>query len=180
MTTNTQTSKFLSLLLRHQPEVIGLTIDHQGWADVDELIAKANATGRTTLTRAEIEQVVATNPKQRFDLSPDGQRIRANQGHSIDVDLELESVEPPATLFHGTATRFLEPIMAQGLVKRSRQHVHLSADKETASMVGTRHGKLAMLHVDASAMRAAGHEFFLSKNNVWLTDHVPAEFLTCQ
>lgn len=180
MTTNTRTSKFLSLLLRHQPEAIGLTIDPQGWADVDELIAKANATGRNSLTRAEIEQVVATNPKQRFDLSSDGRRIRANQGHSIDVDLQLESVEPPATLFHGTATRFLEPIMAQGLVRRSRQHVHLSADRDTASTVGTRHGKLAMLQVDAAAMHAAGHEFFLSKNNVWLTDHVPAEFLTCQ
>jgi len=176
--TSTRTSKFLSLLLRHKPETIGLSLDEGGWADIDELIEKANATGKHQLNRAEINDVVATNAKQRFILSEDGNRIRANQGHSINVDLGLEPVEPPPVLFHGTATRFVDAITADGLVKQNRQHVHLSLDAETASNVGVRHGKLAMARVDAAAMHTAGHEFFCSENGVWLADHVPAQYVT--
>lgn len=170
-------SKLLSLILRHQPELIDLKLDGAGWADLDELIDKLNAKNKTDLTRSDIAEVVATSDKQRFRLSDDGTRIRANQGHSIDIDLELEAVEPPAFLYHGTATRFVPSIMEHGLSKRERHHVHLSAERATAEAVGTRHGKLAMLLVDAPAMHRAGHEFFISANGVWLTDHVPPQHL---
>lgn len=171
-----ETSKFLSLLLRHSPETIGLQLDRHGWAEITELIERANATGNE-LNRALIDHVVVTNPKQRFSISDDGQRIRANQGHSIEVDLEFEPMVPPAMLFHGTATRFLEPIMEQGLSKQSRQHVHLAADRDTAVNVGGRHGKPIVLTVNAAAMHDAGYEFFRSANGVWLTDALPAAFL---
>ena len=120
---------------------------------------------------------MATNPKRRFSISDDGDRIRANQGHSIDVDLQFEPMAPPAVLFHGTATRFVESILTKGLIRQSRQHVHLSAEEATAVDVGGRHGKPVVLAVDALAMSEVGHEFFRSANGVWLTDHVPAEFL---
>ena len=179
-TPNTRrTSKFLSLILRHRPELVDLQLDAHGWADVGELVTKVNKKNGTHLARSDIEHVVATSDKQRFQLSADGQQIRANQGHSIEVDLELEPVEPPAVLYHGTATRFAESIMKHGLAKRQRHHVHLSADLDTAEAVGKRHGKLAMFLVDAAGMHQGGHEFFVSANGVWLTDHVPAEFLTC-
>lgn len=173
----TSTSKFLSLLLRHQPEVIGLELDSNGWAEVDELIRLANTDRPNQLDRELIEIVVSTNAKQRFVLSEDGERIRANQGHSIEVDLGLTPVAPPPKLFHGTASRFLDSIMAQGLRKQSRQHVHLSDDLATATNVGTRHGSPCVLIVDAAAMHAAGHEFFQSANEVWLTDVVPPQYL---
>ncbi len=166
-------SKFLSFVLRHKPEAIGLVLDHEGWAEVSEIIAKADM----PITQAEIEEAVATSDKQRFALSEDKQRIRANQGHSIKVELGLEAVAPPARLFHGTATRFVEPILAAGLLKQARQHVHLSADLETASKVGVRHGKLAIIEVKALDMHQQGHHFYLSKNGVWLVEHVPASFL---
>ena len=171
-------SKFLSLVLRHQPELVDLDVDPQGWVRIDQLITNTNARGKISLSRASIEETVASNDKQRFALSEDGTRIRANQGHSISIDLALEPVEPPAVLFHGTATRFLGLIHAQGLTKQNRQHVHLSADELTASAVGVRHGKLAMLRVDAAAMHDSGHEFFRSDNGVWLTDHVPPTYLS--
>lgn len=173
-----RTSKFLSLLLRHRPETIGLELDRNGWAAVDELIRLANAhDSRNALDRELIEQVVATNNKKRFVISDDGQRIRANQGHSVEIDMEFEAVTPLSELFHGTATRFLDSIMETGLEKRSRQYVHMSADSTTAIDVGGRHGKPIVLVVDAAAMAAAGHEFYRSANGVWLTDHVPAQFL---
>ncbi|MCL4115479.1 UNVERIFIED_CONTAM: hypothetical protein GTU68_033887 [Idotea baltica] len=175
-----KTSKFLSLILRHQPELIDLHLDEYGWAELDDLIDKVNAKNGMSVSRVEIEQIVATSDKQRFQLSEDGNRIRANQGHSIKVNLELFPVDPPAVLYHGTATRFLESILEHGLTKRQRHHVHLSSERATAEAVGTRHGKLAMLVVDAAAMYGDGHEFFVSANGVWLTGAVPAKYLTRQ
>lgn len=170
-------SKFLSLVLRHKPEVIGLTLDGNGWANVDELIRLANDHG-TRLTRPLLERVVAENDKKRFSLSEDGQQIRASQGHSIDVDLALPPAVPPDLLYHGTAVRFVDSIRATGLHSGSRQHVHLSLDVTTATKVGQRHGKPIVLTVRAGEMAAAGHTFFLSANGVWLTDHVPLQFIS--
>lgn len=172
----TKTSKFLSLVLRHEPEAIGLSLDENGWADIDELIRLANADGKP-VTRALIDEVVRDNDKQRFAISADGARIRANQGHSIEVDLALTALEPPATLYHGTATRFAKSIRNIGLVKQSRQHVHLSSDPDTATQVGSRHGKALVLSIRAGDMHARGLSFFQSENGVWLTDAVAPEFI---
>jgi putative RNA 2'-phosphotransferase len=169
-------SKFLSLVLRHKPEHIGLTLDEAGWASVEELIQGASNKG-FHLTPELIAEVVAKNDKQRFSLSADGNRIRANQGHSIPVDLKLEPVEPPGVLFHGTATRFLDSILKNGLKPGSRQHVHLSPDEATAIKVGQRHGKPVVLQIDSSSMQADGHVFYRSENNVWLTLHVPIKYI---
>ncbi len=171
-----KTSKFLSLILRHKPEAISLDLDEYGWANIDELIALSKGNGHS-INQSLIQRVVETNDKQRFSISEDGQFIRANQGHSISVDLELEPIQPPDTLFHGTATRFLESIFEQGLVKKNRQHVHLSAARETAINVGKRHGKPSILLIDAQAMHKNHYKFYLSKNRVWLTDHVPIDFI---
>jgi len=168
------TSKMLSKTLRHDPARVGLTLDAQGWVGVDELLAAFAARGRH-ITRAELAEVVEGNDKRRFTI--DGDRIRANQGHSIEVDLALDPAEPPALLFHGTATRNLDAILAEGLVRGRRHHVHLSADTDTAVRVGTRHGVPVVLTVLAGMMAAEGHEFFLSANGVWLAEHVPAEYL---
>ena len=172
-----RTSKFLSLILRHQPEKIGLSLDGEGWADIDDLLAKMAAHGRR-LSREELDEVVANNNKKRFACSGDGLRIRASQGHSISIDLALEPVEPPAVLYHGTVERFLSSIESEGLVPGSRQHVHLSADVETATIVGKRRGRPIILEVDAAAMAQAGHRFYQSANGVWLTDRVPPEFVS--
>ncbi len=172
----TKTSKFLSLLLRHQPETIGLTLDECGWANIEELISLSNQ-NKHRLDAQLIQRVVGTNNKQRFSISDDGRFIRANQGHSITVDLELEAKQPPEILFHGTATRFIDSIFEQGLTKRNRQHVHLSSERETATNVGKRHGKPAILCIQAEQMHNNGYEFFLSKNKVWLTEHVPIKFI---
>ncbi|MGH8082546.1 MAG: RNA 2'-phosphotransferase [Lysobacter sp.] len=173
---HTKTSKFLSLVLRHEPETIGLTLDANGWADIEELIDLANAAGKP-VTRELIDEVVRDSDKQRFAISEDGLRIRANQGHSVDIDLGLEPLAPPATLYHGTATRFAKSIRKLGLVKQSRQHVHLSLDEETATKVGVRHGKPLLLRIRAGEMHAQGIAFFRSNNGVWLTDAVAAEFI---
>ena len=172
-----KTSKFLSLVLRHKPEAIALSLDDNGWADVEELIRLANNAGQR-LTRPLLEQVVADNDKKRFAFSEDGQRIRASQGHSIEVDLALPPAEPPELLYHGTASRFVQSIRAEGLHSGNRQHVHLSLDVDTATKVGQRHGKPVVLIVHAGKMSAAGHKFFLSANGVWLTERVPVEFLS--
>ncbi len=169
-------SKYLSLVLRHKPHVIDLTLDPQGWAYVSELIAKSSL--KLPLTEALIKQVVATNNKQRFSLSDNGQRIRANQGHSIKVDLNLSPKEPPPTLYHGTATRFLSSILKEGLRRGRRHHVHLSKDRKTATAVGQRHGKPIVLQVASGEMHQQGFEFFLSENCVWLTEIVPPAFLS--
>lgn len=165
-------SKFLSLILRHKPETINLKLDENGWADVDELIAKSK---NIKLTKELINEVVRDNDKQRFIIEEN--KIRANQGHSIEVDLELKAVTPPDILYHGTATRFLDSIMQTGLSKQARQHVHLSQELETATAVGKRHGKLVILEVDAKKMFDEGFEFYLSENGVWLTDVVGVRFL---
>jgi putative RNA 2'-phosphotransferase len=170
-------SKFLSLVLRHQPESIGLVLDAQGWADVDDLIARA-AAAEAVFSRAELEQVVATSDKKRFTISGDGLRIRAAQGHSVAVELGLTPREPPPVLFHGTATRFVDAIMARGLTPQSRQHVHLSLDEATALNVGRRHGQPIIFRVDAAAMHRTGMVFYVADNGVWLTDHVQPEYLT--
>ncbi len=171
-----QLSKFLSLILRHKPEALDITLDPNGWADVQEILEKMNNRGlKVDLDR--IEHVVANNNKKRFILTEDRQRIRANQGHSVAIDMEFESIQPPDLLFHGTATRFLDSILEKGLLKGNRQHVHLSADKDTAVMVGKRHGKPVVLTVDTQQMWAEGHEFYLSENKVWLTDHVPIQYI---
>ena len=172
----TQISKFLSYVLRHKPDAVGITLDDAGWVEVPTLLAAAAAHG-TPFTRDELDHVVATNDKKRFAFSDDNLRIRASQGHSVNVDLELPAATPPEFLYHGTATRFLDSIRKTGLQKMQRQHVHLHHDLVTASAVGTRHGKLAMLRIRSGDMHRAGHRFFLSANGVWLTDSVPFEFI---
>lgn len=169
-------SKFLSLVLRHQPEAVGLTLDAGGWVDVDELMAACARKGRR-FSRAELDHVVATNNKKRFAFSADGRRIRASQGHSVPVELGLEPADPPEVLFHGTAAATLPLILVEGLRPMSRQDVHLSADVETAVRVGSRHGRPVVLAVDAAALAAEGHVFRISANGVWLTDRVPPERL---
>lgn len=172
---NKKTSKFLSLVLRHDPAKIGLTLDDQGWANIAELLEKAPI--HLGLSRDVLDDVVANNEKKRFRISADGTRIRASQGHSVRIDLNLKPAVPPDVLYHGTATRFLESIMEEGLKPGARNHVHLSLDLETANRVGQRHGKPVVLIVDAKRMAADGFEFFLSDNTVWLTVRVPANYL---
>jgi len=172
----TQRSKFLSLILRHQPELVGITLDAQGWVDVEVLLA-ACARQRRRFTRAELDELVATSPKRRFAYSDDGRRIRASQGHSVDVELGYTPSTPPDVLYHGTVALALPAIREGGLLKMSRHHVHLSADRATAENVGGRRGAPIILRVDAAAMHAAGHAFCKSANGVWLTDHVPPAFI---
>ena len=169
------TSKFLSLLLRHKPQLVGLELDEHGWADVDELIRRVRR--KRPLDRATLEQIVATDDKQRYSFSADGKLIRANQGHSIPVDVELAELEPPPILYHGTGEKFSSSIIAQGLLKMSRLYVHLSSDIDTATKVGRRHGKPKIFLVDSGKMFADGYKFFRSVNGVWLTEHVPAIYL---
>ncbi|WP_405599784.1 RNA 2'-phosphotransferase [Streptomyces sp. NBC_01410] len=167
-------SKYLSKHLRHQPERIGITLDENGWVAVEELMRAAAAHG-FRFTRAELDHVVAVNDKRRFTI--DGTRIRANQGHTVEVDLDLPTAEPPEYLYHGTVARSLDAIRAEGLRPMKRHHVHLSPDRETATRVGARRGRPVVLSVDAGAMHRAGHLFRVSANGVWLADAVPPEFL---
>jgi putative RNA 2'-phosphotransferase len=172
-----KTSRFLSLVLRHEPERIGLVLDSNGWANVDQLLHRLEAHGHA-ITLDQLREVVDTSDKKRFALSGDERRIRANQGHSIrEVDLKLQPQVPPVRLFHGTADRFLESIRMSGLKPLSRNHVHLSADVDVAVNVGRRHGKPLVLMVSAAAMAAQGHLFYLSDNGVWLTEFVGPEFI---
>lgn len=175
-TSSKQTSKFLSLVLRHEPGKIGLILDGQGWANVDELLQKLAAHGHA-LDRGGLQHIVASCNKQRFALSDDGQRIRANQGHSVAVDLGLVPVAPPQWLYHGTVSRFVGSIREQGLHAGERHHVHLSLDRETAHQVGARRGAPVILSVHAGRMHADGHVFHRSANGVWLTDHVPPQYI---
>ncbi|GKT15983.1 RNA 2'-phosphotransferase [Acidovorax sp. SUPP2522] len=172
-----ETSKFLSYVLRHEPQSIGLTLDREGWAPIDALIAAAALHGRA-LDRALIEQVVITSDKKRFSISEDGSRIRAVQGHSTPtVSIRMEEKTPPAVLYHGTATRFLESIRQQGLLPGSRHHVHLSEDAQTATSVGQRYGQPVVLSIAAATMHGQGHRFYQADNGVWLTANVPADFI---
>jgi putative RNA 2'-phosphotransferase len=172
----TKISKFLSLVLRHKPEEIGLTLEDGGWVRVEKLI-KACADYGKSFTLAELREVVETNDKKRFSFDADGARIRANQGHSVEVEIGFEESVPPAALYHGTAEKNLGVIFAEGLKKMARHHVHLSADTETARKVGARYGKPVILRVDTAKMLGTGSKFYVSANGVWLTDSVPAEFL---
>jgi putative RNA 2'-phosphotransferase len=169
-------SKFLSFVLRHKPDSIGISLDSQGWVAIDDLIIKSQVAG-THFTREELLHAVKTSDKKRFSLSADSAMIRAAQGHSVAVDLGLTPQEPPVFLYHGTATRFVASILDEGLLPKSRQQVHLSADEATAQRVGQRHGQPAILKVDALRMHRQGFAFFLSDNGVWLIDQVPPEFL---
>ena len=169
-------SKFLSLVLRHKPETIGLELDENGWTDTNELLAKMSQNGKS-IDFEQLNIVVENNPKKRFAFNEDKTRIRANQGHSIKIDLGFEPQQPPEILYHGTGTKYLKSILEQGLKKQKRHHVHLSADKETATKVGQRHGKLAMLEVATGKMYQDRYKFYLSENRVWLTDEVPVEYL---
>lgn len=171
-----RTSKFLSLILRHQPEKVGLKLDENGWVDVSQLLTALAKHGHA-LTQEELETVVFTNDKQRFAFSSDGLRIRANQGHSVEVELAYTPAVPPVVLYHGTAPQFVASIRTQGLLKGQRHHVHLSADTATAQKVGARRGKPVVVTVRADKMHADGHVFYCSENGVWLTEHVPTRYL---
>ncbi len=173
----TKTSKFLSYILRHRPDEIGLSLDPAGWAEISALIEKANATGKR-LDVELVQLIVETNDKQRFAISEDGLRIRANQGHSLEIDLALAPRTPPSTLLHGTAERFMDAIRTEGLRKMNRHHVHLTRSLQTARSVGGRYGRPVILTIDAAGMHAEGFEFFMSQNGVWLTQRVPFEFIT--
>lgn len=169
-------SKFLSLHLRHSPHELGLILEQGGWVPIDALLEGARRKG-FPITRDELDRVVANSDKQRFAIDDSGTRIRANQGHSVEVDLQLAPAEPPAELFHGTGSNSVDAILATGLERRARHHVHLSPDTETATKVGSRHGKPVVLMIDAAKMRADGHIFFRSANGVWLVDEVPPQYL---
>lgn len=169
-------SKFLSLVLRHRPESIGITLDEQGWTDVDELLQKAQAAG-VPLTIAVLKNIVATNTKKRFSFNETFDKIRANQGHSVAVDLGLTAQQPPEILYHGTSRRAVASILKSGVVKGKRHHVHLSEDIKTARSVGQRHGTPVVFEVRAGQLFRNGALFYLSENGVWLTDQVPAIYL---
>lgn len=173
----TRLSKYLSLVLRHHPEKIHLSIDEHGWADAQELIDNTLAAGRFDLSRDVLEEIVRTDSKQRYSWSEDGRRIRANQGHSIPVDLELAPQTPPDVLYHGTGQKSVPSIQRQGLLHMQRLYVHLSRDIDTAVTVGRRHGACAVFRVDAAQMARDGFPFYQSVNRVWLTGHVPARYL---
>ncbi len=168
-------SKFIALILRHKPETIGITLDEHGWAKVDELI---DGISKTYVFNMEmLEEIVRTDKKGRYSFSEDKTLIRANQGHSINVDVELEEKEPPEFLWHGTGEKFVSGIDTEGLIPKSRLYVHLSKDEDTALQVGARHGKPVLYRVLSGKMYKEGYVFYLSQNGVWLTKKVPLEYL---
>ncbi|WP_459212286.1 RNA 2'-phosphotransferase [Aquimarina rhabdastrellae] len=169
-------SKFLSLILRHKPQTIGIQLDKEGWTSIDILLQKANKRF-PGLNREILYQVVAQNDKKRFSLNEDKTLIRASQGHSVKVDLGYQEQKPPAILYHGTIAKFLPVIQEQGLLKMQRHHVHLSEDIETATKVGSRRGKPVILTIDAKKMHESDIKFYRSQNGVWLTDHVPSLYI---
>ncbi len=173
-----ETSKFISLILRHKPEAIGITLDEHGWANVDELIAGIAKTQPIDMTM--LEQIVAEDEKQRYSFNEDKTLIRANQGHSIPVDVELEEKEPPEILYHGTGAKYVSSIDEQGLMPKSRLYVHLSSDEDTAKKVGQRHGKPVIYVVKSGKMFCDGYKFYKSVNGVWLTKEVPLSYLEKQ
>lgn len=167
----TKTSRFISLILRHKPETIGITLDEHGWANVNELLNGVN------IDMSLLEEIVTTDDKQRYSFNNDKTLIRANQGHSIPVDVELDETQPPEFLWHGTAEKYIDSICRAGLIPKSRLYVHLSSDVPTATTVGERHGEAVLLRIDARKMYQDGFKFYLSKNGVWLTKHVPTSYL---
>lgn len=168
-------SRYISMILRHQPQKIGITLDKHGWARVDELIEGVSRTH--TLDFSMLEEIVATDDKQRYSFNEDKTLIRANQGHSIPVDVELEETNPPQYLYHGTGEKYVASIDNMGLIPKARLYVHLSRDIDTAINVGSRHGTPVVYRVNSGRMAEDGFKFYLSANNVWLTDRVPAEYL---
>lgn len=172
----TKLSKFIALILRHKPETIGISLDKNGWASVRELIDGMNQSGYS-VDMETLEEIVCTDEKGRYSFNDDKTKIRANQGHSVNVDVELKEAVPPKTLYHGTAERFCESIRAEGLKPMSRLYVHLSKDFETAVKVGKRHGKPFVFVVKTGEMYKRGYKFWISENGVWLTKAVPPEFL---
>ena len=174
---NIKLSRFLSMILRHKPEAIGLTLDRHGWANVDELIEKTNASGKHRIDFELLEAIVAEDDKQRYSFNDDRTMIRANQGHSIHVDVELEQKTPPAILYHGTGEKYTQSIDSSGLIPKSRLYVHLSPDVQTAQKVGERHGRCVIYSVNAEQMTSDGFVFYESVNHVWLTNIVPVEYL---
>ena len=171
----TDTSKFLSLILRHKPQTIGISLDEHGWANVEELITGVSNTREFNMEI--LEEIVRTDKKQRYTFNEDKTLIRANQGHSIPVDVELDIVKPPEILWHGTGEKFVSSIDKIGLIPKSRLYVHISGDMQTASQVGRRHGKLVLYKVLAGKMHEDGFVFYKSKNGVWLTKEVPVRYL---
>lgn len=167
--------RFLSLVLRHNPDAAGISLDGHGWADVEALLNGVRGTGRQ-IDRETLERIVRENNKQRYSFNEDHTKIRANQGHSLQVDVELRETKPPRDLYHGTAARFLSAIQAEGIKKMTRQHVHLSGDYQTAVAVGRRHGAPVVLRIDAGAMAQNGVRFYRSENGVWLCEYVPPEY----
>lgn len=167
--------KFLCLILRHKPEVIGISLDEHGWANVNDLINGINK--QRDFDMQTLEKIVATDEKQRYSFNEDKTKIRANQGHSINVDVELEEAAPPQYLYHGTATKYMDSILATGIIPKSRLYVHLSVDTDTAISVGKRHGKPIVFRIRSKAMYDQGFKFYQSKNGVWLVDRVPVEFI---
>jgi putative RNA 2'-phosphotransferase len=170
-------SKFMSLVLRHAPAKAEVTLDKNGWADVKELINGINSVRKTNITLDDLKEIAAACDKQRYKFNDTYTKIRANQGHSVPVDAELKEAEPLAILYHGTATRYIDAILKDGLIAKSRLYVHLSADTDTAVNVGKRHGEPVILAVNAAKMHADGYKFYLSENAVWLTERVPAEYI---
>lgn len=168
--------RFISLILRHQPEAIGISLDENGWANTDELIAGINEKGES-ITKEDLDRIVRENNKKRYIFNEDKTKIRANQGHSIEVDIGLEPVIPPAFLYHGTGEKSVSNIMAVGIEKRSRQYVHLSSDLDTAVRVGARHGSPVVFTVKAGEMYEKGWIFYRSENGVWLCEYIPKEFV---
>lgn len=169
--------KFISLILRHDPQKIGLTLDANGWANVDELISNS-AKHKVRFTRKELEEIVVTNDKKRYSFNEDQTKIRANQGHSINIDLELEPISPPPFLYHGTPEKFVASIKEEGLKPMNRQYVHLSADKETATKVGARRGKPYIFTILTGIMHEDGIVFYKAANGVWLTDYVDPKYFS--
>lgn len=170
-----KTSRFISLILRHRPDTIGISLDEHGWASVEELLAGISKT--QYIDMAMLEKIVKTDSKQRYSFNEDKTLIRANQGHSIDVDVELTKKQPPVILYHGTGEKYVSSIDEQGLIPKSRLYVHLSGDKATATIVGSRHGRPVVYEVLVSQMYHDGYEFFQSVNGVWLTKSVPVQYL---
>lgn len=168
-------SKYLSLLLRHHPEKIELELDENGWVSVEQLLQKWD--GPIPLERSLLQDIVSTNNKKRFSFDETGEKIRASQGHSVGIDLQLEPQSPPDILYHGTVEKYLASIRSQGLLKMDRQHVHLSMDEGTATVVAQRRGKPVLLRIRSGDMQAAGYSFFLSANSVWLTEHIPVKYI---
>ncbi|MVM41309.1 RNA 2'-phosphotransferase [Spirosoma sp. HMF3257] len=168
---NTRISKLLSLVLRHQPSLLGIELDEQGWTSVDVLLSKAQ------IDRPTLAYIVETNNKKRFSFNEDKTRIRANQGHSVEVELGYKAEIPPKILYHGTGSGAIASILKTGLNKRKRHHVHLSSDTETAYKVGQRHGEPVVLEIDAEQMSQNNIEFYVSANGVWLTDSVPPRYI---